>query len=116
MYRVAVAMSSYNGEAYIREQVESIFSQTDVEVALFVRDDGSTDGTCALLSDMKQQYPGIHLIRGKNAGIGNSFMRCLYAMPDIFDFYALADQDDIWLPDKMSRAISVLHESGKKLF
>ncbi|MFU0811277.1 MAG: hypothetical protein ACFWTL_06460 [Atopobium sp.] len=50
--RVAVLMSTYNGEKYLQEQVDSIAAQEGVEVEMFVRDDGSSDGTCKLLKKM----------------------------------------------------------------
>ena len=50
MYEVAVLMSTYNGEKYLREQVKSIFQQEQVKVSLYVRDDGSTDNTIKIIN------------------------------------------------------------------
>ena len=103
--RVAVLMSTYNGEKYLREQMDSLLRQTGVSVELFVRDDGSTDGTIDILKDYLKKNPNIHLKFGKNVGVGNSFMSLVSSVPDNFDYYAFSDQDDIWLDDKLSKAI-----------
>ncbi|MCR4717193.1 MAG: glycosyltransferase, partial [Lachnospiraceae bacterium] len=101
MYKVAVLMSTYNGEKFIRDQVDSILNQAGVEVTLYVRDDGSTDRTAELIKDV----PGVKLTAGENVGVGNSFMQMVYDVPTTFDYYAFADQDDCWLSDKLMNAI-----------
>lgn len=116
MTTVAVIMSTYNGEKFLREQLDSILAQRNVEVTLFVRDDGSKDGTQAILSEYAEKYGNIRISFEENVGVGNSFMNALYATPDTFDFYAFADQDDIWLEDKLAEAAKMLRESGKYLY
>ena len=112
MPTVAVLMSTYNGEKYIREQLDSIFAQKDVDVRLYVRDDGSKDTTVNILKEYKKLYP-IEIIQdGENVGPGDSFMRLVYRYanePDI-EYYAFADQDDIWLDDKMIIAIKRIEQ------
>lgn len=103
--RVAVLMSTYNGQKYLNEQIDSIIKQMDVQVALFVRDDGSSDDTVDILSSYGE---GIHLIKGNNTGVGNSFMNILYKAGNEYDYYAFSDQDDIWQNDKLQRAVSLL--------
>ena len=56
---VLVLLSTYNGEKFLREQLDSILSQKDVNVFLMVRDDGSTDQTCELLKEYAGNYPNI---------------------------------------------------------
>lgn len=116
MKSVAVVMSTYNGEKYLREQLDSILCQAGVEVSLFVRDDGSSDGTKGILSDYAEKYGNVHVEFAENVGVGESFMNALYSTPDTFDYYAFADQDDIWLKEKLSVATEVLEESGKSLY
>jgi rhamnosyltransferase len=94
-------MSTYNGEKYIREQIDSILKQTLVNVELYIRDDGSTDSTVQIISEYEQ----VHLIKGENIGVGNSFMELLYMVPHEFDYYAFSDQDDIWLENKLEKAV-----------
>lgn len=115
MSSVAVLMSAYNGEKYIREQIDSILNQQGVEVSLFVRDDGSCDSTKVILDDYQKR--GLTTVYyGDNLGVGNSFMQLLYTVPASFDYYAFADQDDIWATDKLIRAIEMLQDSGKALY
>ncbi len=108
MINVAVLMSTYNGEKYIREQLDSILSQNGVKVELFVRDDGSSDGTREILTEYSQTNSNVHIDFADNVGVGNSFMNLLYSVPDTFDYYSLADQDDIWEADKILQAVNKL--------
>lgn len=107
--RILVLLSSYNGEKYIAEQLDSILSQKSVNVKILCRDDGSKDKTCEIIQDYISRYPSqIRLIEGKNLGFALSFtelLKCGYNdYPDI-EYFAFADQDDVWLPDKLSRGI-----------
>lgn len=107
---IAVVMSSYNGASYITEQLDSVLTQNIPNLSVIVRDDGSTDGTVQIL----QQYArrgDIRLICGENEGYVKSFFDVLAAAGD-FDYYCFADQDDIWLPDKVSSAIELIQESS----
>ena len=112
---VAVLMSTYNGEKYIRKQLDSIFSQKGVEVKLFVRDDGSSDGTVGIIGGYSQKYPVTIISDGENVGPGESFMRLLYIYagePDI-DYFAFSDQDDIWLEKKLIIAVQTIEKCEK---
>ena len=80
-------MSTYNGKKFLCEQLDSILSQTNVEVEIFIRDDGSTDGTKEIL-DKYAVKEGIHVDYAENVGVGNSFMNLLYSVPSDFDYYA----------------------------
>ena len=114
---VAVLMSTYNGKKYLREQLDSIFNQRDVEVVLYVRDDGSTDDTLKIVREYQESYP-IHILPfDGNVRPGMSFMKLLYYVvkeETSFSYYAFADQDDIWLEGKLSRAISMLCEAKSR--
>jgi len=115
---VAVLMSTYNGEKYIRVQLDSIFKQRDVRVKLFVRDDGSTDNTVEILKEYEKAHPVELLNDGENVGPGESFMRLVYkyANEPGIEYYAFADQDDIWLEEKLSVAVnSVINEEPGSL-
>ncbi|MDE6504999.1 MAG: glycosyltransferase family 2 protein [Clostridia bacterium] len=116
MKTVAVLMSTYNGEKYLREQIDSILNQSNVDVRLFVRDDGSSDNTKEILTEYAEKYDVINLDFAENAGVGNSFMNLLYSAPDTFDYYAFADQDDIWESKKLFEATELLQKSGKFLY
>ncbi len=97
---VVVLLSTYNGSEHLKEQLDSIMSQTNVQVELYIRDDGSTDDSVQIA----KKYTS-NVIQGKNIGYVNSYINLIQTAP-IAGFYALADQDDIWFPDKLSTAIS----------
>lgn len=109
--KVAVAVSTYNGKNHLAEQLESIFTQQDVDVTVYVRDDGSTDGTLALLQSYAREGH-LDVIQGENMGVVGSFFELLSLIPDEYEYVALCDQDDVWFPQKLSRAIQVLQQSG----
>ena len=105
---VCVLMSTYNGEKYLREQIDSIINQVNVKVILFVRDDGSADSTCSILKEYKNENK-LEYVCGRNVGYVNSFMTMLRDASEA-DYYALSDQDDIWDKDKLSIAVSALEK------
>ena len=112
--RIAVALSTYNGERYLEEQVDSILAQDVSDLRLFVRDDGSTDGTVALLRRLERRED-ITLLIGKNVGYTRSFLHIVRSIPRSFDYISFSDQDDIWLPGKLSRAVSVLRQQDESI-
>jgi glycosyltransferase involved in cell wall biosynthesis len=95
-------MSTYDGERYVREQVESILSQSHSRLRLVVRDDGSRDGTSAVLRSFED--PRIQVRNGENLGLPLAFFRLIDESSDDADLWALSDQDDVWLPEKLERA------------
>ncbi|MBS5645115.1 MAG: glycosyltransferase [Clostridiales bacterium] len=104
---VNVLLSAYNGEAYIKEQIDSILAQT-VPVHLYVRDDGSADGTLHVLAPYEAAGK-LTLLRGENAGFGQSFMMLLAAAEE-GDYWAFSDQDDVWEPHKMEWALQWMEQ------
>lgn len=115
---IAVVVSTYNGAAYIEEQLASIFSQDYPTVHVVVRDDGSTDDTLSLLR-RHAESGDIELIEGHNIGVAKSFIELITSVADAYDYVALCDQDDVWHPDKLSRAIgslSLLDQSKPQLY
>lgn len=104
--KVTILMSAYNGEQFIAEQLESLFNQKDVEVAVVVRDDGSTDNTATILREY--QFQGkLTYYSGPNKGWAMSFLDLLLNAP-ASDYYAFCDHDDIWMPEKLSEALKCL--------
>lgn len=106
MEKILVMLSSYNGEKYIEEQIDTILTQTGVEVHLLVRDDGSTDRTSIILDKYKNEGK-LEWYGGKNLGWKASFMNLAVNSPE-YDYYAFSDQDDHWKPEKLSSALEVL--------
>ena len=113
---VGVLMSTYNGEKYIREQLDSIFEQEDVDVKLFVRDDGSSDRTKNILREYAATHNLVDLSDGERVGPGESFMRLLCKAIERIEvqYLAFADQDDIWLKNKLSVAIKKIELCKEK--
>ncbi|MCC8137118.1 MAG: glycosyltransferase family 2 protein [Clostridiales bacterium] len=105
IYTVAVLMSTYNGERFLEEQIDSILNQEEVHVKLIVRDDGSSDSTVDILNNYGRN---VTWYRGENKGSARSFMELLYNAESA-DFYAFSDQDDIWYPKKLIRAIRMIN-------
>lgn len=108
MKKILVLLSSYNGEKYIEEQIDSLLNQEGVEVSILVRDDGSGDGTVRILGRYEKEGH-ISLVRGMNMGWKKSFMELVCNSPDS-DYYAFCDQDDIWLPQKLKVAVDCLEQ------
>lgn len=106
MAKIEILMSTYNGEKYIEEQIESIFSQNNHSIHLLIRDDGSTDRTIEIIKKLKTKFP-IDYYYGKNLRPAKSFMDLVYNCGKA-DYYAFADQDDIWKPNKIENAINFL--------
>lgn len=106
MTRLAVLLSTYNGEKYLEEQLESIASQQGVLPQIVVRDDGSKDRTLQILDEWSQKGQ-LSWYGGENIGPARSFMHLLKHVDD-YDYYAFSDQDDFWLSDKMEAAIKKL--------
>lgn len=101
--KVAVLLSSYNGEKYIAQQIETIFNQSYQNIQLYVRDDGSTDHTLEILEKLNRKY-SFCLMKGENVGFLKSFF-ILLSLVDDAEYYAFADQDDIWLENKVLKAV-----------
>lgn len=107
--KIIVLMSTYNGEKYLKEQIESIINQKDVNVELIVRDDGSSDKTIDILDYYSKTYSFISWYNGGNLGPAQSFLDLIKNAPDS-DYYAFSDQDDVWDNDKLIIAINQLSE------
>lgn len=112
--KVIICMSTYNGEKYIEQQIESLLNQTYKNIDIYVRDDGSKDNTIKILE--KYQNEGkIHFIKGKNVGVVNSFYECLKEAYIKGDFFAYCDQDDKWHEDKIERAVIWLNKEKEDI-
>ncbi|MBR4115330.1 MAG: glycosyltransferase, partial [Bacteroidales bacterium] len=111
--KVCVVLASYNGQKYIREQLDSIAAQEGVEVSLLVRDDGSRDATQEIL----EQYQNAGALRwytGAHLNVAQGFLELLRNAPEA-DYYAFCDQDDVWLPDKLAAAVAMLKQENPAL-
>lgn len=104
--KLIVLLSAYNGEKFLRQQLDSLLAQTLRGVEVFARDDGSTDATRNILEEYRKKG----LLRwdaGENLGAARSFWQLLQNCEEA-DYYAFCDQDDIWDPDKLAVAVRAL--------
>lgn len=108
--RIAVLMSTYQGEAHVEAQVASILSQLPSDGRLVVRDDGSTDRTVEILRQIAD--PRLEVTAGTNLGFSRSFLTLLAQARGDADMVMLSDQDDVWLPGKIERAAHALKGAG----
>jgi len=113
--RVQILLSTYNGEKFLEEQLESILNQKgDFSLKILVRDDGSQDRTLEILEKYSKKIE-MQIIRGENIGVNNS-LRELFMNCDIdCDYFAISDQDDVWLENKLQTAIESLSKNENKL-
>lgn len=109
-------MTTYNGEKYLREQIDSIVNQQlDIDFDIIVRDDGSKDETITIL----QEYVcagKLTLFTGENIGAAKGFIGLLHDNPG-YDYYAFSDQDDVWNKDKLQNGINAIKDiNGPALY
>jgi rhamnosyltransferase len=113
--KVLVLLATYNGEAWLTEQIQSILAQEDVVVCILVGDDLSSDRTRDLIRQFSDQgSPVSRCGWDEGSGSAGSNFKRLFLCADLadFDFVALADQDDIWSPRKLISAIEAMNENG----
>lgn len=109
MTTITVLLSTYNGEKFIREQIDSLLQQEDVELQILARDDGSSDTTLSILEEYSNKFANFNYYHNVNLGPAKSFLDLIKNAPDT-EYYALCDQDDYWDKDKLKIAISRLKE------
>lgn len=112
--RVAVLLATHNGQDFIREQLDSILNQQGVEIQIHASDDKSTDGTLNLLKAVARIDPRLHVLpQGRFGSAADNFLGLLRSLSaEGYDYVAFADQDDVWLADKLHRAVMQLSAAG----
>lgn len=98
---ISVAMTSFNGEKYIEEQVLSIVCQMNEDDELIISDDGSSDNTLSIVAKLSKLYPQIHLIEGPHKGVFKNFENAMIHCKN--DIIFLSDQDDVWVEGKIEK-------------
>lgn len=104
MKKVQILMSTFNGEKYLQEQLNSLFNQEDIKLDILVRDDNSTDKTKEILDRNHIKW-----YTGKNLKPAKSFFDLIKKSGD-FEYYAFCDQDDVWDTKKLYIAIEKLEK------
>ena len=115
---IQILMSTYNGEEYLTEQLDSLLSQTIMEkegweMKILIRDDGSKDRTCDILQDYAKKDSRIRYVACANEGVIHSFFELIDLSEKDADYLAFCDQDDVWMPEKLERAVTKLTERAK---
>lgn len=116
---VHILLATYQGEAHLQKQLDSIEAQTHSDWRLHVSDDGSTDGTLSIIHEFAARHVGrVTLLKGPGMGATSNFFHLINACEyqDDTDLFAFCDQDDAWLPRKLAAAVTYLdQESDDKI-
>lgn len=106
--KVAILLCTFNGESFLDQQLLSIVEQTHDNWEVWASDDGSTDGTVAILEDWRRRLPPgrLHIVEGPRQGFVRNFLSLASFAEIEADYFAFCDQDDIWEAGKLERALS----------
>lgn len=114
---ISIAMTTFNGEKYLREQLDSIYNQTYPNIEVVVCDDCSSDGTVEILKEYQAHHGLKYLVNEKNLGYTKNFEKAISLCRG--EYIALSDQDDRWLPEKLEVLLrhigdhSVIHSDAR---
>lgn len=110
---IAILLATYNSSKYIREQIDSLLSQTYKDFIIYVRDDCSTDKTPIILQDYKNRYPERFVIvdnEGKSLRAYHNFVELMYKVES--PYYMFCDHDDVWLSDKIEVSMARMQQES----
>ena len=110
IHTIDVLLATYNGEKYLREQLDSILSQSYQDFHLMVRDDGSNDNTLLIINSYVKKYPNKITLVEDNEHLG--VLKCFSELVDLSKapYVMFADQDDVWLNDKVLMTLHKMQE------
>lgn len=117
--RVAVLLAAFDGMRWLPQQLDSILAQRAVALTVFISVDQSTDGSEAWCDQQAARDARIRVLaHGQHfGGAARNFFRLLREVAlDDFDYVCFADQDDVWLPGKLERAIAQIRETGVQAY
>ena len=108
---IDILLSTYNGEKYITQQLQSLFAQTVDDWILWTRDDGSTDNTVAIIETFRQQSPNkIKILQDTKGNVGSARSFEILLEQSTNKYIMFCDQDDVWLPTKIEWLLQKMHE------
>lgn len=114
MEKIDILLATYNGEKFVKEQIESILNQTYENFNLIISDDASTDNTLNILEEYEKKDTRIKVFKKeKNKGLIDNFEFLLKNVTS--DYFMFSDQDDIWKKDKIEKSINKLKEESSGL-
>src|SRR4051812_37526344 len=112
---VQILLATYNGEKFIRRQLDSLFNQTFADFTIVVRDDGSTDNTVPIIHEYIERAGGkIKMVADKKKNVGATQNFGILLEHANADYIFFCDQDDVWIPDKMERELQAIRMLEKE--
>lgn len=114
MHTLDILLSTYDGANHLEDQINSVINQDYASWSLLIRDDGSADSTVKIISDFAHKDGRITILEidRKNIGPASSFMQMLAHSAS--DYFMFADQDDVWLPDKIKKTMAAMQDAEKR--
>lgn len=103
---IAILLGTYNGNLYLREQLDSLYKQTIQDFHIYIRDDGSADETKAIINEYAADYPNITVLNDTKGNVGSKQNFELLLSFAQADYYMFCDQDDVWLPNKIEVSLA----------
>lgn len=115
MPTVHILLATYQGGDHLAQQLDAIAAQEHQDWILYISDDGSTDATLSHIHHFQSGRPNrVHLLAGPQKGATQNFFHLInHVNEEEGDLYAFCDQDDVWLPEKLTRAIEYLDQCNQ---
>lgn len=111
---ITILLAVYNGEKYLKEQIDSLLNQTEKNIKIVIRDDGSFDDSPNIIDHYCSKYPNkITRIFGSSTGSARQNFAELFKNCDD-DYIMFCDQDDVWLPKKVENSLALIKQNEGK--
>ena len=104
---ISIAMTTYNGERFLREQLDSLYRQSLMPTEIIVCDDASTDSTTSILEEYKQNHGLTYFVNKARMGYNANFYQAISLCHG--NYIALCDQDDVWKEDKLLKTYQTMY-------
>ncbi len=118
-FTIEVLLATYNGEPFIREQLDSLINQSFADFKIVIRDDGSADNTLSIIHEYQQKFPDkISILKDNKKNVGATQNFGILLEQSTADYIFFCDQDDVWLPHKIEvslQKMKVLEQNNKAI-